>query len=457
MKRRLIISSVLVVVAAVATVGFLSRGHGGYSATYRFVSVEKGDIVSAVTATGTLSADTTVQVGAQVSGQITQLYADFNSHVRKGELIARLDPRPSELSVQQAEAQVQQDVADSMQKAFTLEQAKPLHRNGMMTDNDFVAAQAAFEASKATLKAARANLARSQQDLAYTYVYAPIDGVVVERDVQVGQTVASSFSAPQLYLIASNLQKMQILAQVDEADIGQIRNGQTVSFTVQAYPNRTFHGLVRQVRMQSSTVDNVVMYTVVVDVNNSDGALLPGMTATVSFEIAKASGVLKVSNAAVRFRPTQGMMAAFMASRQAQGESGGPGNGRRQLTAADSARFRRFMAMRAQGGGQGGGGFAGGGPGGGFGGGAGGRGGFGGMANDSIGRLWYVNDHGQPAVMRVKIGISDGQMTQISPLNPSEPLKPGTQIIAAVTAEHNSGPSNPFQQQQQNPFRNRVL
>jgi HlyD family secretion protein len=454
MKRRLIVSSVLVVVAAVATVGFLSRGHGSYSATYRFVSVEKGDIVSAVSATGTLRADTTVTVGAQVSGQITQLYVDFNNHVKKGQLIARLDPRPSELEVQTAQAQVQQDVADSMLKAFTLTQSIPLHEHGMMTDNDFVAAQAGFEQAKATLRAARAGLARAEQDLAYTYIYAPIDGVVVERDVQVGQTVASSFSAPQLFLIASDLKKMQILAQVDEADIGQIKKGQTVSFTVQAYSNRTFHGLVRQVRMQSSTVDNVVMYTVVVDVNNSDGALLPGMTATVSFEIAKASDVLKVSNAAVRFRPTQGMMTAFMATRRAQGESGGPGGGRRQLTAADSARFRRFMAMRAQGGGQGGGGgFAGG-----QGGGPGGAGGFAGQNGPgSVARLWYVNDHGQPAVLRVKVGISDGQMTEISPLNPSEPLKAGTQIIAAVTAEHNSGPSNPFQQQQGNPFRNRVL
>ncbi len=452
MKRRLIISAALVVVVAVATVGFLSRGRGVYSATYRFVTVSRGNIVAAVAATGTLSADTTVQVGAQVSGQIMELYADFNSHVKKGELMARLDPRPSELAVQQAQAQVSQDVADSTLKAFTLQQAIPLHDHGMMTDNDFVAAQAAFEASKAALLAARANLARSQQDLAYTDIYAPMDGVVVERDVQVGQTVASSFSAPQLFVIASDLKRMQIVAQVDEADIGQIKQGQDVTFTVQAYPNRTYHGTVRQVRLQNSTQDNVVMYNVVVDVNNADATLLPGMTATVNFEVSKADDVLEVSDAALRFTPPSGMLAAFMAARRAAGDTAGPGG--RRLTAQDSARFRQMMAMRAQGGAQGGGGpgMMFGGPGGGRPGGTGG----GGHGNGGFGRLWYVDAHGQPAVLRVKVGISDGQMTEVTPL-PDSPLKEGMQVIAAVTAEKNSGPSNPFQQQQQNPFRNRVM
>ena len=266
MKRRLVISIAVIAVVAVATVGFLSRGHAGYSATYRFVTVDKGDISSTVNSTGTLSADTTVTVGAQVSGQIIQLFADFNSHVKKGELIARLDPRPAQLEVSTAEAQVQQDVADSTLKSFTLTQATPLHTSGMMTDNDYVAAQAAFEQSKANLKAARVGLARAQQDLAYTYIYAPMDGVVQERDVQVGQTVASSFAAPQLFVVASDLSRMQILVQVDEADVGQIKKGQDVQFTVEAYPNRTYHGTVAQVRLQYATVQNVVDYTVVVAV-----------------------------------------------------------------------------------------------------------------------------------------------------------------------------------------------
>jgi HlyD family secretion protein len=458
MRLRLVIPIALVVVAAAATVGFLTRDHSGYSATYRFVTVDRGNVESAVSATGALSAVTTVQVGAQVSGQIAELHADFNSHVRKGQLIARLDPALSVLAVNQARAAVDQATADSMQKGFTLAQARSLHENGMMTDNDYIAAQAGFAQSVANLSQARVNLEKAQQNLRYTYVYSPIDGVVVQRNVDVGQTVASSFSAPQLFLIASDLSKMQILAQVDEADIGQIKDGQDVSFTVQAFPNRTFHGTVQQVRMQSTVVDNVVDYTVVVSVNNPDGALLPGMTATVSFEVAKASNVLRVSNAALRFRPPEGMLAAYRAER---GDSGAgvadSGRARRQFTAADSARFRQMMAQRAAEGGGGGGGTNGGR---GFGGGA-GTDGFagGGFARAGEGgssrfaQLWYLDENGQPAMMRVRTGITDGQNTEIS----GRDLKAGLQVIAAVTSEKSSGPSNPFQQQQQGGFRRRVL
>ena len=198
----------------------------------------------------------------------------------------------------------------------------------------------------------------------------------MQRNVDVGQTVASSFSAPQLFLIASDLRKMQILVQVDEADIGQIKTGQDVHFTVEAYPNRVFLGKVQQVRLQSATVQNVVDYTVVVTLDNPDGKLLPGMTATVNFETAKASNVLRIQNAALRFRPSEAMLAAADLPQRRPGTAAGgagsdSGTGRRQFTAADSARFRQMMAQRtAQGGGQGG---FGGGQGGAGGGGAGGR------------------------------------------------------------------------------------
>ena len=472
-KKKIIISAGLLVVVAAVTVGFLSRGHSGYSATYRFVTVDRGDISSTVSSTGTLGAVTTVQVGAQVSGQIAELHADFNSHVKKGELVARLDPALSALAVRQAQASVQQAVADSTQKAFTLQQATPLHTSGMMTDNDFVAAQAGFEASKANLLAARVNLEKAQQDLGYTYIYAPIDGIVVQRNVDVGQTVASSFSAPQLFLIASDLKKMQILVQVDEADIGQIKTGQDVHFTVEAYPNQVFLGKVQQVRLQSATVQNVVDYTVVVTLDNLDGKLLPGMTATVNFETAKAANVLRVPNAALRFRPSEAMLAAADLPQRRQGGGAGgadSGSGRRQLTAADSARFRQMMAQRqAQGGGQGGFGgglggqtgaggggraFAGGGqgaaPGAGGGGGGGGLG-FGGGNGFAV--LWTIDANGKPAPVRVRTGLTDGQVTEI--VGPA--VKEGMKIVAAVTNEKAGGSSNPFQQQQQGGFQRRVL
>ncbi|MGD0992114.1 MAG: efflux RND transporter periplasmic adaptor subunit [Gemmatimonadales bacterium] len=473
MNKKIIIGAGLLVVVAVVTVGFLSRGHSTYSATYRFVTVDRGDISAAVNSTGTLGADTTVAVGAQVSGLITQLFADYNSHVKKGQLMARLDPRPAELEVRTAQAAVAQDVADSMLKSFTLTQATPLHANGMMTDNDFVAAQAAFEQSKANLQSARVQLARAQQDLAYTYIYAPIDGVVQERDVQVGQTVASSFAAPQLFVIASDLRKMQILVQVDEADIGQIKAGQDVQFTVEAFPNRVYHGTVATVRLQYATVQNVVDYTVVVAVSNPDATLLPGMTATVNFQTAKAANVLRVQNAALRFRPSAAMLAAADIPQRRGGAGAGgadTGSARRQFTAADSARFRQMMAQRgAQGGGQGGvgggaggagaaGGAGGAGQGGGaFGGGqrpggAGSQGagmtmpggmGFGGATNVVV--LWTVDSLGKPAPVRVHTGLSDGQLTEIT----GSALKEGMKIIAAVTNEKAGGASNPFQAQQQ--------
>jgi len=463
MKRRLIISIAFVVVAGAVTAGFLLRGHSGYSATYRFVTVDRGDISSTVNSTGTLSADTAVAVGAQVSGQITELHADFNTHVTKGELIARLDPRPSELEVRTANAQVAQDVADSTLKSFTLTQATPLHNTGMMTDNDYVAAQAAFEQSKANLMSARVGLARAEQDLAYTYIYAPIDGVVQERDVQVGQTVASSFAAPQLFVIASDLKRMQILVQVDEADIGQIKEGLDVQFTVEAYPNRIYHGTVHQVRLQSATVQNVVDYTVVVYLNNPDGTLLPGMTATVNFQTAKAPNVLRIQNAALRFRPSEAMLAAAqMPQGQQVGRGGdstqagrGADSGRRQFTAADSARFRQMMAQRRAAGGAGGfGGFGGGQAGTGFGAGqrSGAAGGVPGATSVAV--LWTLDANGKPTPVRVHTGLTDGQLTEIT----GPALKEGMKIIAAVTNEKAGGASNPFQaQNQQGGFARRVL
>jgi len=391
MKRIIAVLGVVVVAGGVA-VALASRDRGARAPSYRTVAVEQGDIAVTVSSTGTLSADTTVTVAAQVSGQITRLFADFNSRVKKGELIARIDPGPSELEVRTAEAAVQHDVADSMLKAFTLTQATSLHNTGMMTDNDFVSARTAFEVSNASLRAARVGLARARQDLAYTYIYAPIDGVVVERDVQVGQTVAAGFAAPQLFVIASDLRRMQILVWVDEADIGTIRVGQKVQFTVTAYPSRTLAGTVRQVRIQSAVSQNVVDYTVVVAVSNLDGALLPGMTATVAFEVARAADVLKVANAALQFEAPGSLLAQYRMAH--------PG---------------RPVPATAAGGGTG-------------------------------ARLWYLDATGQPAVLVVRTGLTDGQSTAIEGAG----IGPGLRAIAGVESRAGAtGVASPFQSEQQ--------
>ncbi|HUQ81655.1 MAG TPA: efflux RND transporter periplasmic adaptor subunit, partial [Gemmatimonadaceae bacterium] len=278
-------------------------------------------------------------------------------------------------------------------------------------------------------------------------IYAPIDGVVVERNVDVGQTVAASLSAPQLFLIANNLSQMQILASVDESDIGLIHEGQDVRFTVQAYASQTFTGKVRQVRLQSATTENVVNYTVVVSVANPKGTLLPGMTATVEFLTGSAQNALIVPNAALRFRATPEMMA----------EAGVPAAGTgAPRTAADSAAFaaRRDSMQKARAAsGQAAGGQAGGGQ---FAGGQGQRGaGAAGGARSrasggrgSMAQLWYVDASGKPAVMRVRTGLSDGQNTEVTGQN----LKEGMQVIVGTSATTATAPpaattTSPFQQQ----------
>jgi HlyD family secretion protein len=304
------------------------------------------------------------------------------------------------------------------------------------------------------VKSAQVALDRARKNLGYTEIYAPIDGVVVQRNVDVGQTVAASLSAPQLFLIANDLSQMQILANVDESDIGQIHEGQDVRFTVQAYANQTFTGKVRQVRLQSATTENVVNYTVVVTVDNPKGTLLPGMTATVEFLTGSADNALIVPNAALRFRATPEMMA------EAGVTNGAP------RTAADSAAWtaRRDSLRKAReaAGGNAGGGQFGGGQAGANRGGANAPGGNGaagatrsrssGSSRGGFAQLWYVGANGKPAVMRVRTGLSDGQNTQVM----GQELKEGMQVIigtstATTTTSTTQTTTSPFQQQRRGP------
>ncbi|HSP13590.1 MAG TPA: efflux RND transporter periplasmic adaptor subunit [Thermoanaerobaculia bacterium] len=271
--------------------------------TYRFVNVERGNIKSTVSATGTLSAVKTVTIGTQVSGQIARLLVDFNDHVTKGQLLARIDPTLAQQAVIDAQANLEKAQAQAVQAARDYIRNRELMDSGLVARSEYEQTQSSAEVARAGEKSARIALDRAKQNLAYTNIYAPIDGVVVERNVQEGQTVAASLQAPQLFLIANDLSHMQILAQVGESDIAQIKQGQPADFTVQALQRQTFKGTVQQVRLQSTTQDNVVNYTVVVAVDNSGGKLLPGMTARVSFLTNSAENVLKVANSVLRFKP----------------------------------------------------------------------------------------------------------------------------------------------------------
>ncbi|MCG6957234.1 MAG: efflux RND transporter periplasmic adaptor subunit [Gemmatimonadetes bacterium] len=437
-KVKLGIAAGVLAAAAIVTV---ARSGKAAPETYRFVTVQRGDVDATVSATGTLEPVRTVQVGTQVSGQISALYADYNSHVKKGELIARLDPTLLKQAVIQAGADAERAKADLDQAKYQLDQSKRLFATKVITETDYRTAEHAWAVADAANTSAQASLDRARQNLRYANIYSPIDGVVIERNVDVGQTVAASFSAPQLFLLARDLTQMQILAQVDESDIGQIKVGQPVTFTVQAYPDQTFDGTVSQVRLESKTEENVVDYTVVISVANKDGKLLPGMTATATFLVASATNVLKVPDAAVRFHPSQEMMAELRSERSGQ----------------DST--RGAMAARGQGAGGGGPGAArpGAGSRGPSGGGASAAGqgapsfaaapgsAWGGGRPTDRATLWYLDGTGKLQTIRVKLGLSDGQMTEIS----GNGLKEGMNVVAGVTSssaeEATQGSTNPFQ------------
>jgi HlyD family secretion protein len=414
------IAAVLAFVAAAVGVWSYSRAEASDTPVFRFATVERGNVSATVSATGALGAVRTVQVGTQVSGKVDAIYADFNDRVKKGQLLARIDPTLQQQTVQDAQAQLERAQAQLAQSEAEYDRNKTLYDAKIVTASEFGSVRANFAVAKANVKSANVTLQRARQNLSYTAIYSPIDGIIVERNVDVGQTVAASLSAPQLFLIANDLTEMQILASVDESDIGQIKEAQPVKFNVQSYPNQTFDGAVRQVRLQSKTQDNVVNYSVVVGVKNS-GRLLPGMTATLQFVTGSADSVLTVPNAALRYRPTaEQLIEAGITDSMPTGRARG-----------DSAR-------RAGGGGAGaqqGGGFGGGFPqGGGFQGGGGAnaggrqRGQGGGMGGGG-GTLYYMKD-GKLASMRVRTGLSDGSKTQV--MSRDSTLKEGLRIITGA-------------------------
>lgn len=301
-RRKGIIAVALAAIVALAAT-LVHRNASAETTTYRFTTVERGDVEASVSATGTLNAVTTVSVGTQVSGQLAELLVDFNDSVKKGQLLARIDPTLQQQAVTDAHASLERAQAQALQAQREHNRNRELLTAGLVAKSAFEQTDSSLDVARANVKSAQVALERAKRNLEYTNIYAPIDGVVVERNVDLGQTVAASLSAPQLFLIANDLEKMQILAKVGEGDIAGIKEGQRVKFSVQALPRDTFEGTVQQVRLQSVTSENVVNYTVVVSVANDERKLLPGMTARVNFVTRSASDVLKVANAALRFKP----------------------------------------------------------------------------------------------------------------------------------------------------------
>ena len=318
------------IVIVLATLGITAYGYLGFR-TAEFipevstVTLARGDVVDTVGATGALEAVTTVQVGSQVSGIIDALYADFNSIVREGEVIARLEPSLFESQVEQSRANLARSEADVARLTVALEDSRTqlrrseeLAAQNLIAASELEAAQVAVRSAEAQLQSAeasviqsRASLNQSEVNLGHTVITAPIDGIVIARQVDVGQTVAASMSAPELFIIAADLTEMQVIANIDESDVGRIRPGQPVTFTVDAYAAEQFEGTVSQIRLEPVVLQNVVTYATVIDVPNNDLRLKPGMTATVTLEIARRENVLRVPNSALRFRPTPDMFAVL--------------------------------------------------------------------------------------------------------------------------------------------------
>jgi HlyD family secretion protein len=312
--------------------------------------VVRGEVVSTVGATGALEAVTTVQVGTQVSGIIKELNVDFNSIVRKSQVIARLDPSLFETQVEQARANLVRSQADVERLRVTVEDARSkltraeeLSVKNLIPRSELESAQVAVKAADAQLRSsqaqvtqAQASLNQSQVNLDHTVISAPINGIVISRSVDVGQTVAASLSSPTLFIIAADLTKMKVSASIDEADVGKIRPAQHVRFRVDAYPTEEFTGTVLQVRLQPVVVQNVVTYATVIDVPNPELKLKPGMTANVTIEVARRDDVLKVPNSALRFRPTHEIFAALKQTPPNEGDTWRGGTGRPTGTTGDA-------------------------------------------------------------------------------------------------------------------------
>nr|WP_298121723.1 efflux RND transporter periplasmic adaptor subunit [uncultured Pseudoxanthomonas sp.] len=322
-RKKSLLPNLLLGVAVVAILGagawyWTSRKAEGAESAYRTATVERGDIRVAISATGTLSAISTVTVGSQISGQVTDVLVDYNSEVKKGEVLARIDPSTYEAQIEQGNAQIANAQASLRQAQATLANAEldytrkaDLGRQKLVAQSDVDLARASRDQARAQINAAQAQIRQqtastqtTRVNLDRTVIRSPVDGVVLTRTIEPGQTVAASLQAPELFTIAEDLSKMKIELAVDEADIGQVKVGQAVSFTVDAFADRQFRGEVQQVRLSATTTSNVVTYPVVVSVDNSDGTLLPGLTVNAEIEVSKRDDILKISNAALRYKPT---------------------------------------------------------------------------------------------------------------------------------------------------------
>lgn len=422
-------------VAVAAAILMYLRANREQATEYQTATVTRGNLIQVVTATGQLDPVVNIQVGSQISGIIRKLYVDFNSVVKSNQVIAEIDPSTYQINVLKAQADLANAKANMSLALVQARRADSLYTNNLISASDHDTAQAQLEQAQAQVQSDEATLKNAQVQLSYCTIYAPVDGVVISRNVDVGQTVAASFNTPTIFVIANDLAKMQIDALVSEADIGGVATNQDVNFNVDAYPYRTFHGKVIQIRYGAVTNQNVINYDCVIEVHNDDFKLLPGMTANVSIITAERDNALKIPNAALRFRPPEAIAAEMKtnASLPSMAQGPRPGGG------------------EARAGGPGGGGGAGpGGPRPSGGRGPGGEGGGPGRhprGEHQLTRTAYVlppkaageeASNVKPKAVSIKVGISDGINTEVI-----DGLQEGAEVVTGVLSTGNSGPGGP--------------
>ncbi|MBI2875468.1 MAG: efflux RND transporter periplasmic adaptor subunit [Candidatus Tectomicrobia bacterium] len=373
--------------------GYLYRQKIKNQVRYETVRIARGDLSATISATGTVNPVVNVLVGSQVSGRIKSLYADFNSVVRQGQIIAQIDPASFQAQVDQAqanllvaEANVERARVGVVDAERTLQRNQELWKEGLIARNQLDTAQTNHDSSLAQLKAAqaqvnqaRASLTLAETNLRYTTIHSPVDGIVISRNVDVGQTVVASLQAPGLFNIAQDLTQMQVNVNVDEADVGRVALGQGASFTVDAFPEIPFRGRVSQIRNAPVILQNVVTYDLIIRVGNPQLKLRPGMTANVSIVVEERKGILKVPNAALRFRPD-----SDLARKEPRGNEGG---GKRRRSAQPT--------------------------------------------------VWTLGKNGEPRPVRVELGISDGAETEIR----RGALREGQQVIVEAISLNSSNDS----------------
>jgi len=294
------------VLAGVAIAAFLLSGSKKkQEVKFDTTTVKKGSVTSSITATGTIEAVTTVTVGTQVSGIIDKLYVDYNTVVKKGQVIAELDRTNLTSELRTAQANLKSAQSDLSYQKSNYQRYKTLYNKGLVSADEYESAQLTYQKAQETVATAQQSVNKAQTNLGYAYIYSPIDGVVISKEVEEGQTVAASYSTPELFTIAKDLTDMRVIADVDEADIGNVKEGEKVTFTVDAFPDETFEGQVTQVRLEATTSNNVVTYEVVISAPNQDLKLKPGLTANVTIYTLEKNDVLVVPNKALKFTPTK--------------------------------------------------------------------------------------------------------------------------------------------------------